>query len=237
MGMTLVLAGGFRERVLRNEEIGAALSVVVKPVGVEHSDEVSARGAHTLQVVFDPTEIPAPTAEPVLERWRWIHGGPVAGEMVAILRLLRRRAPEQEVEDRMLEVLGAVAQDARALGEPPAWLRRVREQLEDEPSVSVAVLARGVGVHSVSLSRAFRRHFGCSISDCRRHIRLRRAASLLERDVQLLSHIAHSAGYADHAHLCRDFRRWAGVPPSQYRALLLGADRAISVQATKPPAS
>ena len=234
MGVSLVLAGGFRERVARAEEIGTALSVVVKPVGVEHADEVSAHGARTLQITFDPAAISAPQAEPVLQTWRWLHGGggTIGAEMLEVLRDARAGKSASHVEDRIIDALGAAALDEPARGTAPLWLRRVRERLEDDPSAGVAHLAGEAGVHAVSLSRAFRRHYGMSVSDHRRRVRLRRAAAQLAGDGERLSRVAHAAGYADHAHLCRDFRRLAGMAPSQFRELAVHPlESVISVQA------
>ena len=234
MGVSLVLAGGFRERVARAEEIGSALSVVVKPLGVEHADEVSTRGARTLQITFDPATIPGPQAEPVLQSWRWLHGGggAMGAEMLEVLRVVRAGESAGHVEDQIMDALGAAALEAPVRGTPPLWLRRVRERLDDDPSAGVAHLAGEVGVHAVSLSRAFRRHYGMSVSDLRRRARLRRAAAQLASDAERLSRVAHAAGYADHAHLCRDFRRLAGMAPSKFRELArYPLEPVISVQA------
>ena len=232
MGVSLVLAGGFRERVARAEEIGSALSVVVKPVGVEHADEVSAHGARTLQITFDPAAIPDAQAVPVLQTWRWLHGGAMGAEMLKVLRDARAGKSASHVECSIIDALSAAALDEPARGTPPLWLRRVRERLEDDPSAAVAQLAGEAGVHAVSLSRAFRRHYGVSVSDLRRRVRLRRAAAQLAGDAERLSRVAHAAGYADHAHLCRDFRRLAGMAPSQFRELALTPlESVISVQA------
>jgi AraC-like DNA-binding protein len=50
-------------------------------------------------------------------------------------------------------------------------------------------------------------------------LRFRRAAALLRRaDSGTISDVAAACGYADHAHLTREFGELAGCTPSDYRA-------------------
>jgi CubicO group peptidase (beta-lactamase class C family)/AraC-like DNA-binding protein len=240
MGVTLVLSGAIRETAGRKEELGSPLSIVVKPAGVEHRDEVGHRGAHTIQIAFHPEETAALIdRDPVLQNYTWQHGGAVVAEMLALLRLLRGSAPADpaEMESRILDAFGALAREHRAIGTPPQWIRLVKERLDDDLGVSVRELAAAAGVHAVSVSRAFRRHFGRSISEHRSLARLRRAAAALDSKGGHLSRAAHAAGYADHSHLCREFRRATGFSPSEFRQLTgrPEAERVISVQAAAVP--
>jgi AraC family transcriptional regulator len=225
--VTLVLSGIVREQACSREEHGSALSVVVKPPGVRHTNEWGPNPTLTLQVAFaaDVLSDVAATA-PALEQWRWLHARPVAAAMLALLARMRREVSCALtgvcLEDRVFDVLAAVTDDAPLGGEPPAWLRRVREAVEDDPHATLPLtrLARDAGVHPVSLSRAFRRHFGCTLTEYRRRQRLRRAAAAIAADGEGLGRIAHAAGFADHPHLCREFRGVAGITPSGFRGLL-----------------
>ena len=222
MSVTLVLSGAIRENAGGAEEIGSPLSVVVKPVGVEHRNEVGPRGARTIQIAFDPGDLaPLIDRDPVLQNYGWHLGGMAAAGMLVLVRLMQRAGPADpaEVESRIVDALGALTREPRARGTPPRWILRVRERLDDEIGVSVRELAAGAGVHAVSVSRAFRRHFGRSICEYRSQERLRRAAVELDGEPGHLSRAAHVAGYADHSHLCREFRRATGCSPSQFREL------------------
>lgn len=226
--VTLLVSGAIRERTARREEAGSALSVVVKPAGVPHSDEVGPRGARTLQLIFDEHEARDVMGDASgLGGWRWLHGRPPAAALLSLLACVRGPAGEDRagVEDRIVDALGTLPDEAPRPGLPPRWLRLVKEELDDrlEEPLPLRALAAGVGAHPVTLSRAFRRHYGCTITEYRRRERVRRAATLIDSSVHSLSRIAHATGFADHPHLCRDFREVAGVSPSRFRGLARAA--------------
>ena len=221
-GLTIILSGAIRESAGSAEETGESLSVVVKPAGVLHADQVGPRGARTLQVVIDP-DAAGPAGEGRLDRWRWLHDARAAAPMVGLARLVGvHGAPEAELEEGVLEAVGALDGAGPPASSPPRWLARVREALDDqlEAGITVQALAREVGAHPVSVSRAFRRHYGRTISEYRRRERVRRAAARIAATSSSLSRIAFATGHADHPHLCREFRRVAGLTPSEFRRLL-----------------
>ncbi|MFC8530856.1 helix-turn-helix domain-containing protein [Nocardia sp. NPDC057227] len=76
-----------------------------------------------------------------------------------------------------------------------------------------------IGWSRARLARRFRAQIGLTPKAAARVIRFGRAAALLRApDPQPLSAIALSCGYADQAHFTRDFREFAGRPPSAWAA-------------------
>lgn len=222
MGVTLVLAGTIREQAASREEVGAALSVVVKPVGVEHANEVGRDGARTLQIAFDPAAIDGLESSARLSSWCWSHAGDRVAPLLGLLRAIRQGTPAALLEECVVDAMAGLG-DRTVLRTAPAWLVRVRDALhEAESPASVRALAHEAGVHEVTLSRAFRECFGCTLGEYRRRLRLARAARTIARAPANLSRTAHETGYADHAHMTREFRRSTGLTPSQYRELALG---------------
>ncbi len=125
------------------------------------------------------------------------------------------------VESLCLELAGCVARrDAASSGEAPSWLRLAEALLREEGRrhTSVTDVARLCGVHPVHLARVFRRHLSCSPGAFARRCRAERAAELLVRGDSSLSSIARAAGFVDQSHLSREFKRYHGTTPSQYRA-------------------
>jgi AraC-like DNA-binding protein len=86
--------------------------------------------------------------------------------------------------------------------------------------------ARAVAMSPRTLERLFHDHIGLTPRTFMRLRRVCAVAARLEAPVTFLgcsnggrltlSHLAHHVGFADHAHLTRDFRRAMGVTPSEY---------------------
>lgn len=150
------------------------------------------------------------------------------------------RADPLSLEALGLELLGSLERNCPRDGPArPGWLLRSREMLDDRftEDLSIADIARGVGVHPVHLARAFRRHFRCTPGEFARYRRLERAAALLARSRQPLADIALSCGFADQSHLTRAFAHGLGVAPAEYRRLLGGALPAAGCKSTRPEGS
>lgn len=114
-----------------------------------------------------------------------------------------------------------------------AWLREAIPQpsedalltdrlvalVEDDPSViRPDEAARRLGVSLRTLQRLAHRHIGLSPAELIRRRRLQSAAEAVRTrsDVDLAT-IAAELGYADHAHLTREFRDRLGFTPTRYR--------------------
>lgn len=147
------------------------------------------------------------------------------------LRLYRElRSPDVSSPWTVEELLAAVLGAARELEPPlrrratPGWLRRAREVLHDASpdGPGLAELADLVGVHRVHLARTFRRHYGTTVGEYARGLRLRRAERELAEGDRPLGEIALRAGFYDQSHFNRHFRRATGMTPGRFRSLLRG---------------
>ena len=112
--------------------------------------------------------------------------------------------------------------DARGLIAPEvaqAW----RTLLATRGAVSVAELAEETGWSPRHLDNRFRAEIGLTPKAAARVIRFDRARRMLMRRVSqggppALADLAAAGGYYDQAHLAREFRGLAGVPPSRWLA-------------------
>ena len=153
---------------------------------------------------------------------RWVTTGPV-GSVTSIWigpPLTGSRMPTmaaidgERIEDLTDDILAALlSDDARpSRRTPPYWLKRAREAVI-EGRLSSAAIARDAKVHRVHLSRAYKAHFGVTLSEDRRRARLGRAAREIIYDRSSLGAASISSGYADQAHLTRDMRAATGMTP------------------------
>jgi AraC family transcriptional regulator len=84
-------------------------------------------------------------------------------------------------------------------------------------------LAQSVGVHPVTLARAFRHAFGCTVGEYVRSLRIERAAHQLAQTELSLAEIALGAGFSDQSHFSNLFRHHTGLSPSKFRRLVRSA--------------
>lgn len=215
--VTFVLRGAYRERLRGATRDCASRTAVVHPAGERHADEftrsglclnvqpesawlrsIAGRGA----VVDAPAMVSAPLIAARLHR-----------------ELDRRDAlSPMVIEGLMLELFaetGRRAGDGRRI---PAWLRSVRETIASRfaERLTIASLAAGVNVHPTHLARAFRQHYGCTIGELQRELRVDYARRRIAAG-DALSNVAADAGFADQSHLTRTFRAVTGLTPGAVR--------------------
>jgi AraC family transcriptional regulator len=220
-GITLILAGSLEETVARAHERAHALSVVVKPLDTEHANQVGHAGARTLQIRIGSHAFDDELR--LLGSWRWCHRGAIVREFMQVLRCFRGGAAN-DMETAIFDLIGAARHTIIAMGEPPGWLKQVREHVDAllPATVRVRDVAHSANIHPVYLARQFRRFFGCSVSEYIAARRMQMAAELLSRAQSSLAGAAYDAGYADQSHLTRSFRSSIGVTPQGYRTLVRG---------------
>lgn len=84
-------------------------------------------------------------------------------------------------------------------------------------AIRVADLAEAVGCGQRHLVAGFRAQIGVTPKRAARVLRYERAARLLARGDLPVVQVAAMCGYADQAHLTREFTRFAGLTPAVVR--------------------
>src|SRR5262245_7533290 len=223
--VSLVLRGGFEERVGRSGELARSASVVVMPRGVTHEECFGPLGARSVTVTLKASFLKevARLGRP-FEPWRWFHGGPVARIMLRLYRedLLDGSAAELGLSEMLVELAVSIGcEGSRAVRSTRRCVNAALERLRacGGAGVRLGELAADLGSDPAYLARAFRRHMGCTMSAYRRRLWVREAAHLLASTQAPLGSVALSAGFADQSHLCRVFKAELGVTPQAYRVL------------------
>lgn len=219
----LVVDGGFVERWRGRDRACGPGTLRISRAHVDHLIATASSTASCLVVEFP--------SERLLEYERPMQLDRDPSRFLDIPRSIfnnRQTLPIPASDDLSLEcwvseVLAQVARQDRMgrESEPPTWLTRVRDRLEDgfrEP-VTLQELADFAGVHSSHLARAFREHYGSTIGEFSRNRRLRFARRRIEDSDDSIAEIAFAAGFADQAHLTRAFTQRWGSPPARFRRL------------------
>jgi AraC-like DNA-binding protein len=108
---------------------------------------------------------------------------------------------------------------------------RLVERIATDPSIiTVDALAHVAGLDTRALQRLFRDHVGGSPKWVIRRNRLQEAALRIERgEAESFADLAALLGYADQAHLARDFRNAVGRSPSAFaQAVKAAPQRGLS---------
>ncbi len=103
----------------------------------------------------------------------------------------------------------------------PKWFDEAKQILQSSFSTppSLDDLAKAVGVHPVHLVRVFRKFQHCTVGEYVRQLRIEYARQRMLSSDEPLVEIALSAGFADHTHFSRSFKRVTGMTPSEFRKI------------------
>ena len=144
----------------------------------------------------------------------------IAGELYAEFRQADD-ASRLGIEGYALAMLGelARAQTRVERSARPPWLRRAADLLHASvgTTVEMADIAAEVNVSPVHLARSFKEHYGSTMSEYLRRLRVERAREQLLSTEKTLGQIAFEAGFADQAHFTRTFKQLVGATPGAYR--------------------
>lgn len=140
--------------------------------------------------------------------------GTVATEIVERVRSAGTWAGRFAALDRVLGRMAVAAVDRPA----PQLLAAWRALTRASRPVAVADLASEVGWSRQHLTARFRDECGLGPKTLARIVRFQRARRMLTRGQASLGAIAVGTGYADQAHMNRDWRQFAATSPLQWMA-------------------
>ena len=107
----------------------------------------------------------------------------------------------------------------KTAGNRPQWVIRLSDLLEDNwnEEMKLAEIAQILQVHAVTISKNFRRYFGCTLGEYRRKLKVEKSIGLIKTSEDSLSQIAFHCGFADQSHFIRNFKTNTGFLPKDFR--------------------
>ena len=222
--IALTLEGSFIETVgTKPYEVNPS-SVIFRPAGEKHSNRYGMTAAHCLIIEVQPERLAAiREVTRILDSASCVEGGMISNLALRIFREFRTpdAVAALSIEALALEMLVEGTRFACMRDRhPPQWLRQARELIHERfsQSVSLSGIAQAAGVHAGHLAKMFRRHYGSTVGDYARKLRLEYGAKLLAESDKTLSSIALVAGFYDQSHFAHLFKLRFGVTPGRFRA-------------------
>jgi AraC family transcriptional regulator len=220
-----VLKGAFTESWRGGSIACTSSTLKITPAGERHWDSFNRGDVRGLLIEANQQQVAAirPHSD-VLDEREAFQGGLLSmygWRVYQELQVMDSTAP-LAVEGLLLELVAAASRlrvqthSQRIL---PRWLLQARDRIHAElghrPGLSG--LAKSVGVHPVTLARAFRKAFGCTVGEYVRNLRIERATVQLAQTEMSLAEIALGAGFSDQSHFSNLFRQHTGFSPSKFR--------------------
>jgi AraC family transcriptional regulator len=218
-----VLAGSYLTSFSHRERVAPLGSLVFVPADTTHEDHFQTLDARTLNISISNWQVDQAREyvrlPEVQSDFRNGEVSLIAHRLEAECRFWNRTSG-LTAEGLCLELLGAMGKQSESNGrEPPRWLLRVRELLQDRfrDSFSVSAIAKEADVHPIHLIRTFRKFFSATPGDYVRDLRLEAAASLLNSRDLSIAEVAVECGFSDQSQLSKNFKRKFGLTPGEFR--------------------
>lgn len=224
----LLLDGLYGERCGRRQNQYGPFSLMFRPAGVPHQDEIGPRGVRLYEIEIRPAwqkrlaDCSAALDTPLDD----VVGGPLLWLAMNLFREVQTSSAPDEltVESLLAELFSFAARVSRRESRhAPGWLSRVLDKLRVEHCrrLTLDELAGEAGVHPVHLSRIFRRSVGEGIVEHVHRLRVRTACERMLDPSASLAEVSFQTGFADQSHFTRSFRRIAGMTPAAFRSVVL----------------
>jgi AraC-like DNA-binding protein len=219
----VILEGDYLEGVRRDEFVCAPRTILYRPPMIEHWSTKGRVGARVLflEVSDDRMdhirEYVSLPAQPTVYQSRQVQL--LAGSIIRHWSAGDRATP-LAIEGLLYEIAVSICQQRLKEEERrPQWLNRLVELLHErfnEP-FRLSAVASEIGYHPVYVMRVFRRHYGMSVADYVRKLRVEYARKHLACEGMSLVDVGLSAGFPSQAYFSTIFKRETGITPGQYR--------------------
>lgn len=218
-----ILQGEYLEAFRPLEFVCGPGMVVFRPPLMEHRNSIGKEGSRALFLeVSDRWLNHVREYSPVLVQPTLLQSGHIHTLAAAICRQWTESpcGAHLAVEGLLYEIAAEIcSQGAESHERRPKWLDDVLSLMRarfNEP-LRLSDMAHEVGFHPVHVARVFRQHYGMTMVEFIRQLRIDFARERLRRADMPLVDIGLSAGFPSQAYFSTMFKRETGFTPGQYR--------------------
>lgn len=220
-GYTLILDGKYSETFAGRLYHHSAMSVIWRQAGISHSDYIDEEGCRLFKIEIQPSYLDKLNLFSTSPEYFSERGGMLVWNAKKLYQEVNKWqiGSDQVVEGIVLQMLGYSMRKQTEEKQPPLWLKRVINRLNEEftENIKVETLASDAGIHPVHLASVFRHFYHENISEYVQKLRINYAEKLLLSDKTPICEIAYMTGFTDQSHFTRMFKRYVGTTPGMFR--------------------
>ena len=220
----LTMKGRYKESSERSSYLCSPLTLAFHPAGTPHSVEFGGAKVQVFKIEMYPEWIGSiRESHRIVQRPVYCSGGVSSRLALRLFKEYRTMDSLSEfmIEGLLLEIFVYTLRSSRITTKriPPTWLIKARDLLHDSfcQNLQLREIAKNVDIHPVHLATCFREHYGSTIGEYLRKLRIDFACSQIRDSDRPLTEIALSAGFCDQGHFSRSFKQHLGMSPSEYR--------------------
>jgi AraC family transcriptional regulator len=221
--LVLVVAGEAVEKLATTSHNLTPGSLIIRPPRETHSDHNGKRTVRLLNIeVLANMNGPLHDFTRVFGRPAYLRGGllPALAQRIYKESKIKDSAANIVIEGLILEMLGTATRSLiTAPVTVPQWLRNSRDLLHEHfaEQLTLSDIAKTVGAHPTHLARSFKKHYGTTVGEYIRRLRLDWAATQLANTDDTIAEIAAAAGFYDQSHFSHSLKKYLGVSPLEFR--------------------
>jgi AraC family transcriptional regulator len=231
--VSLMLKGEYRETAGQMQFAYQPFSCVYHPPGMEHRDAIGHAGVTLITLefkpdLFDAADFSSIHLRPIID----LSGKQPAWDLMDLYHRISDCSTNQlDIESRAAALAFSIVRSSTRMPRDLHSLRRACEYMRAHfrENLTLAQVARAVGVHPVYLGQIFRQELNQTLGEYLNHIRVQAAADHLANTDIPLSGIALDFGFYDQSHFTRIFRRYTGATPAVFRATYMPHKSAAAV--------
>lgn len=131
--------------------------------------------------------------------------------------LINEKESYLSIQSLLLELVSKSEKSSN--NNPPKWIDHLHQLLRDnwEAEMPLSEMAQTLKIHPVTISKNFRKYFGCTLGEYRRKLKIEKSIELIKTSNESLSQIAFHCGFADQSHFIRNFKLNTGFLPKDFR--------------------
>lgn len=218
---TLLLDGSYSEKFGRKDFSYKPMTIWWHPAEIFHKDEVGRTGGRFFTVEIQTKKLESLCQIARLPEMFFETNTQLVWQACRLYHEFRnwQACSDLVTEGIILEMFAHSIRRKTAEKQPPAWLLRVVEKLNDQfdENLTTEELALEANVHPVHLAAVFRQFHHETMGEYVQKLRITHAAKLLLKNENSLSEIAYTMGFSDQSHFTRIFKRHLGMTPSVFR--------------------